>query len=73
MLSSELLGAFVQLLNSLERLRVWPTQLSASLIALIPKSSGRTRPIGLLASLVRLWERVRKPCVAEWRKSVERA
>ena len=58
---------------SIEQLGLWPSQISAILIALIPKSSGGTRPIGLLAALVRLWERVRKPIVAEWRKTVERS
>ena len=72
-LSDELLAAFALLLMSLEKLGVWPSQISAILIALIPKNSGGTRPIGLLAALVRLWERVRKPIVAEWRRTVERS
>ena len=58
---------------SLEQIGLWPSQISAILIALIPKSSGGTRPIGLLAALVKLWERVRKPIVADWRKTVERS
>ena len=71
-LSDELLPAFALFLNSLERLGVWPSQLSAILIAFITKSSGGTQPIGLLAAVVRLWKRVREPIVAEWRRSVER-
>ena len=71
-LSCELLEAFAVLLNSMERVGAWPEQLSAILIAFIPKSNGGTQQIGLLAGLVRLWERVRKPIVADWRKSVER-
>ena len=58
-LSSELLEAFALLLKSMERVGAWPTQLSAIVIAFVPKSSGGTLPIGLLAVLVRLWERVR--------------
>ncbi len=39
---------------------------------LIPKREGGERPIGLLLSFVRLWERVRKPVLVEWRRTVER-
>jgi ribonuclease HI len=71
-LSAELLDGFAVLLTSLERQGMWPEQLQRILIALIPKSDGGRRPIGLLPSLVRVWERIRKPVVAQWRCSVER-
>ena len=42
------------------------------MVPLIPKADGGRRPIGLLAGLVRILERIRKPIVASWRASVER-
>ena len=35
------------------------------LMRLIPKPSGGRRPLAVLATLVRIWERVRKPVVRE--------
>ena len=34
---------------------------------LIPKASGGKRPIGVLATIMRLWEAIRKPVVWQWR------
>ena len=56
----------------MESRQIWPTQVRAILVALIPKSDGGRRPIGLLPTIVRVWERVRKPIVAAWRCTVER-
>ncbi len=63
------LGIFMKLLESWGW---WPEQLMEALIRLIPKPTGGRRPIGLLASLVRLWERVRRPYIVEWRTKVNR-
>ncbi len=63
------IGAFLGLLESWG---LWPQQLMEALICLIPKPAGGRRPIGLLASLVRLWERVRRPYVVDWRVKVHR-
>ena len=43
-----------------------------SVIHLIPKQAGGKRPIGLLASIVRLWDRARKDTMDTWRSSCER-
>ncbi len=37
------------------------------LVHLIPKEGGGRRPIGLLARLVRWWERLRAPAIQRWR------
>ncbi len=63
------IGAFLWLL---EAWGIWPQQLMEALIRLIPKATGGRRPIGLLASLVRLWERVRRPYIIDWRMRVNR-
>ncbi len=71
-LSDLLLDRVGTFLVVLEAWGIWPHQLSEALIRLIPKATGGRRPIGLLASLVRLWERVRRPHIVEWRGRVQR-
>ena len=39
---------------------------------LIPKTDGGRRPIGVLPSIVRIWERVRIPVIQEWRRQNSR-
>ncbi len=71
-LSDELLGSIMDLLMFLEEAALWPSQVSEALMRLIPKPSGGRRPIGLLASLVRLWERIRRPILRAWRVEADR-
>ena len=71
-LSDVTLDGFAKLLMAIEAPGVWPTLVQQIVIALIPKADGGRRPIGLLAMLVRVWERVRRPIVQSWRRSVER-
>ena len=63
---------FAELLNQLETLGIWPEQLMNTFIKLIPKPKGGKRPIGLLAALVRLWERMRIPEVRRWKQTAFR-
>ncbi len=46
---------------------VWPRQVTLAVMRLIPKAAGGRRPIGILASLVRWWERARQPEIQRWR------
>ena len=71
-LSDELLDAIGRFLGTLEEEGVWPQQLEEALIHLIPKAAGGRRPIGLLASLPRLWARARKERIREWRTELGR-
>ncbi len=71
-LSDILLTRVGQFLMVLERTGSWPEQVREALIHLLPKPAGGRRPIGLLASLVRLWERVRRHHVVKWRGEVHR-
>ncbi len=71
-LSDLLLGRVGAFLGLLEAWGLWPQQLMEALICLIPKPAGGRRPIGLLASLVRLWERARRPYIVDWRVKVHR-
>ena len=72
-LSHPVLAGLAMLLNFLERIGLWPVQVMIILIAQIPKGDGGRRPIGLLPQLVRIWERIRKPIVANWRTTVQRS
>ena len=56
----------------MERSGVWPEQLEETMIHLIPKDAGGKRPIGLIASLPRIWARVRRPYVRRWREAAGR-
>ncbi len=58
------LAAFFLLIEAAGK---WPPRLALTLVHLIPKEAGGRRPIGLLASFTRLWERVRAPVVRQWR------
>ena len=71
-LSDPLLDQLGLLLESIEERGRWPSQIGLAMVHLIPKASGGRRPIGLLASLVRLWERARKPEIENWRSSCRR-
>ncbi len=66
-LSDPLLGKLAALLARVEGAGRWPGQVMTVLVHLIPKEGGGRRPIGLLASLVRWWERLRAPAVQRWR------
>ena len=72
-LSDEVLEGLAALLEAIEETGVWPQQVSTISIALIPKSGGGRRPIGILPGLVRLWERARRPIIQKWRMRVQRS
>ena len=71
-LSDELLDRIGMLFETIEQCGRWPNQIATSIVHLIPKAAGGRRPIGLLASLVRLWERARRPTMRSWQASCRR-
>ena len=71
-LSGELFEAWCQLLNIIESVRFWPQQVQAILVVQLLGPTGGRRPIGLQATIIRLWERARRPYVEEWRCRVHR-
>ena len=71
-LSDQLLQRVGALMVEMERSGVWPEQLEETMIHLIPKDAGGKRPIGLIASLPRIWARVRRPYVRRWREAAGR-
>lgn len=71
-LSDELLSEVGKLYEACEGSGCWPSQAALALIHFIPKATGGRRPIGVLAALIRLWERARKGAVDEWRRTCSR-
>ena len=53
--------AVADLLNRVEAERQWPAHQQMLIYLLILKPNGKDRPIGLLPSLIRLWETIRAP------------
>ena len=72
-LTDDLLEGYARLFNVLESRGIWPTAVQTLLVAQIPKADGGRRPIGLLPTMVRLWEKARKPVMEAWRSTVERS
>ena len=51
----------LRMFTLIERSVIWPSRLSHVWYFLIPKLHGGLRPIGLLPTMVRVWERLWKP------------
>ena len=58
--------AILDFLHQCEREASWPDQMVFALIALLPKSEKRERPIALLHVLYRSWVRLRWKLVSDW-------
>ena len=71
-LSSEAVQAILDFFQYSERQAAWPDQLVFVLIALLPKSEKRERPIALLHILYRAWAKLRWHLVAVWQSSYAR-
>ena len=65
-LSVEAVQAILDFFHYCERQAAWPDQMVFALIALLPKSEKRERPIALLHVLYRSWAKLRWPLVAAW-------
>ncbi|CAE7557169.1 unnamed protein product [Symbiodinium sp. CCMP2592] len=65
-LSVEAVQAILEFFHHCEREASWPDQMVFALIALLPKSEKRERPIALLHILYRAWAKLRWPLVAAW-------
>ena len=52
---------YTDLLNDVERTLTWPAQIQTLIYFLVPKTPTGERPIGLMPSIVRVWERSTNP------------
>ena len=71
-LGPSLLPAFLKIFALCEIIGAWPTAIIDVFIALLPKTSGGLRPIGIFPTLVRIWFRLRAPYVRAWEHSHSR-
>ena len=56
---------YTDLLDDVERTLTWPAQTQTLIYFLVPKTPTGERPIGLMSSIVRVWERMRKPSILD--------
>ncbi|CAE7622030.1 unnamed protein product [Symbiodinium sp. CCMP2592] len=59
-------ASIISFLHHCETEATWPAQMVFALIALLPKSEKRERPIALLHVLYRTWVRMRWKLVSDW-------
>ena len=71
-LSDDLLECVIDVMVMIESRGYWPKGLGCSLVHLIPKPAGGRRPIGVLATFIRVWEAMRKPVIWRWRTAIAR-
>ena len=68
-------GAIVSLLRILilcEVLGEWPLAMGVVIIAMLPRTDGGLRPIGLCPGIVRIWMALRMPVARAWQAAHER-
>ena len=63
--------SLIEFFHKVEEQATIPNQWAVSLIALIPKSADIERPIALVASLYRLWCRLRAPYTKQWQLEIQ--
>jgi len=71
-LPEAVLHALMCLLLTAESIGHWPAAIGPVLIALLPKTDGGLRPIGLFPTPVRVWMRLRLDVAQEWMRQHER-
>jgi hypothetical protein len=71
-LSNETVDILVELMMRCEEEGEWPEAVALVIIALLPKTDGGFRPIGLMPFMPRLWARVRRRCAREWEAKNQR-
>ena len=71
-LSHSTLLLLVAILMECERTGEWPAGVALVLIALLPKTDGGFRPIGLLPTTTRLWMRAMRKAARRWEELNER-
>ena len=72
-LSNEMIDLLVKIVMLCEKDGEWPDAVELVIIALLPKTDGGFRPIGLMPFMPRLWARVRRRLAREWEAKNSRA
>ena len=71
-LCDALLPEMARWFTALEEAGVWHEQAATAIVHLISKEAGGRHPVGILASAIRQWERVRRLVMQQWRRQVDR-
>ena len=71
-LPNDALEGLAQILNASEAAGQLPSQSVTNKMAYLLKPDGGDRPIGIMARMVRLWERIRLPNMKRWLATVHR-
>ena len=66
-ISDQLIDAWIDLFMAVEETGRWPDTIQDIIVHLIPKATTGNRPIGVLPSPIRWWEKLRKPIIWQWR------
>ncbi len=72
LLSDAALAALGAILEAVELLGAWPSQVDLVVMPLLPKPKGGYRPIGLLAGIYRLWSKARRAVADDWEAQHQR-
>ena len=70
--SQEIRQATADLLMSVERSLCWPQQIQLLLCILLMRPGGGDRPVFIMPSLIRLWEKIRLPIMKKWAATMAR-
>jgi hypothetical protein len=71
-ISAEGQAKVVDYLGKVEASSLWPSRARWLWYFLVPKATSGERPIGLMATLVRTWERLRRPVMLQWMNEQKR-
>ncbi len=66
-------GAVADVLEKAEACLAWPSQVELLICALIPRGGGGDRPIFVMPSIIRLWEKTRLPLMKDWAVGMRRS
>ncbi|CAK0841289.1 unnamed protein product, partial [Prorocentrum cordatum] len=67
----EAIRDLADMLTQIETALVWPRQVLATILALLPKSRGGDRAIGLLPLLIKCWSKSRASATGAWSDALE--
>ena len=71
-LGTEAMSALAEILNCVEQVGSWPSQIRTTTMPLLPKAKSGFRVIGIIPSVVRLWAKARREVADRWEAASDR-
>ena len=68
-LSPEAKELLLNILQDIETTKAWPGYTYYNSIVLMGKPNGGVRPIALMATIYRLWTKIRRPHIVQWERA----